>query len=226
MSRQHDQGNDGESIDDILDTIINDPNHDGRPTIEVALHESPESRAEIARAKAEVLEEHFAQGRRDLEESVRNGMREEMDAVLHRRYRTPHKLDVARQELRDLAPAAGVDPAPWLERLERENATVGPVLSVVDGECRLALTDYTTLKEAAAVIPATVPDRGLVVLFEGRELRARNGRRFHKRAWTDFLDEGIIGPVRSSRGGMSRELQAILELLPGYSTNLRRWKET
>lgn len=221
MSGQPEQDRDDETFDEMFARIMNDPSYDEWPTFTIEWDE-----AEHERARQKADEERFAQIDRELQESIRKGMREEMDRVLRRRYRTPHKLDMARQELRELAPEAGVDPAPWLERLEKEHTTVGPVLPVVDGECRLELTDYRKLSHAAAVIPATVPDRGLVVMFEGRELRARNGRRFHKRAWTDCLDDGIIGPVRSSRGGMSQALQAILNFLPGYSKNLRRWKET
>ena len=225
------EGAERESKDimDVLDRMIAEDSgsDDGRLFVfgPDFLKESPEAIAERKRFREEQDKRRLEEGRRDLEASIRAGLREEMDIVAKKRHPTPHKLDVAREELRRLSVEVQVDPGKWLELLEKRHPDVGAVLPVVDGECRLELTDYRTLAEAAAVIPATVPDRGLVVLFDGRELRARNGRRFHKRAWTDVLDEGIIGPVRSPRGGLSSSLRSALDFLPGYSRNLRRWKE-
>lgn len=222
-------GRESKDIMDVLDRMIaeDSSSDDGRLFVfgPDFLKESPEDIAERTRFREEQDDKRREEALRDLELSVRAALREEMDIVAKRRYRTPHKLDVAREELRELSVEVHVDPEKWLKLLEKRHPNMGAVLPVVDEECRLELTNYRTLAEAAAVIPATVPDRGLVVLFDGRELRARNGRRFHKRAWTDVLDEGIIGPVRSHRGGMSSSLRSALDFLPGYSRNLRRWKE-
>lgn len=212
-----------ETLNDILDQMLADPTVPDEPGIMVSLPLNGPGDEEDQ--VIEQLEQFFAQGERDLEVSVRQAMREEMDNVAESRYTTPHKLDVARQRLHELSLEAHEPPDEWLARLEARHPHVGPVLPVVDGEVRLELTDYPTLSRAAAVIPATVSDRGLVILFKGTELRARNGRRFHKRAWTDVLDEGIIGPVISPSGDMSAALRNALRFLPGYSRNLRRWGE-
>lgn len=219
MSAEEEQGHD--TVDDILDQILTDPTIPAKSTITVSL---PLSRpADVD--DDPILQRLFEQGRKDLEESVRRAIREEMDNVAEARYTTPHRLDVARQLLHKLSREAHEAPDESLSLLESRHRDIGSVLPVVDGETRLELTDYPTLARAAAVIPATVSDRGLVVLFNGRELRARNGRRFHKRAWTDVLDEGIIGAASSPSGGMSAALRNALHFLPDYSRNLRRWGE-
>lgn len=167
----------------------------------------------------------FGDPDRDLEDSVRRGFQEEMDAVARRTYRNPRALDVAREDLRRLGRLAETDPQPWLDTLEAAHEHIENPLPIIDGTCRIDLTDYARLKHAADVIPAAVPSYGLVVMFNGREIRARNGRRFHQRAWADYLDDGVMGPTQSSDGSMSKPLRKIIESLADYTSKLRRWKE-
>lgn len=198
------KSNDDVTLDDILDQIVADPTIPDEPTITVSLPlDGPDDDLDP------ILEELLAQGQRDFDESIRRAMQEEMDNVAEARYRTPHKLDVARKLLYELSRDAQVAPDRWLEHLEARHRNIGQVLPVVDGETRVELTDYPTVARATAVIPATVSPRGLVILFKSTELRARNGRRFHKRAWTDVLDlscatlvHTLPGDVLEHRGSL------------------------
>lgn len=102
-----------DTIDDILDQIINDPSIPDEQEIEVVLSEE-------GVGDSDAIEELFEQGQRDLEESIRIAYIEEIENILERRFTDRYTIEDAYDEIREIADIAGLDAAAYLERLAKE----------------------------------------------------------------------------------------------------------
>lgn len=127
-----------DTLDDLLDSIINDPSIPDEREIEVVLPDGDEF-------DLDDLEEFFKEGERDLEESIRRAYIEEIENVLERRFTDRFTIEDAYDEIREIADTAGLDAAAYLERLAKERGQ-----SIVE---RLAAKDNKLLLAARRTGP-------------------------------------------------------------------------